>query len=399
MLRRTLIALAASAAALSFAGSTALAQEVLKIGASAPKTGPLAGGAAMTHWPNVHMWVNEINERGGLDIGGVKHTIELVEYDDQTSAETAIQNIQRLATQDRVDFIVTPYSTGINVATAPMIAQHGFPHITTSAATDGVAEFAARWPNSFWMLGTATQLAEGTVATIAKLRDAGEIGDKVALVHVADAFGLELVNAAKPALEAAGFDIVYEASFPLGTQDLAPVISGAKAAQPDAFVGFSYPGETFALTEQAQIQDLDVGAFYTGVGTAFPPFAGRFGAAAEGILGIGGIDVDNPKIADYIERHNASAGQGPDFWASATTYAGLQVLEQAIEAAGTKDKAAVIEAIKDGTFDTIIGTIDFVDNVNPNVWTVGQWRDGVFVAVAADGIDVSAEPVKKPGWE
>src|SRR5690606_12851278 len=97
--------------------------------------------------------------------------LELVEYDDQTSAETAIQNIQRMATVDQVDFIVTPYSTGINVATAPMIAQHGYPHITTSAATDGVEEFAQRWPNSFWMLGTATQLAEGAVQTLTKLRE------------------------------------------------------------------------------------------------------------------------------------------------------------------------------------------------------------------------------------
>ncbi len=399
MIRRTFLTLAASAAALSLSLGAAAAQETIKIGASAPKSGPLAGGAAMTHWPNVHMWVNEVNERGGLQVGDQQMMIELVEYDDQTSAETAIQNIQRLATQDEVDFLVTPYSTGINVATAPMIAQYGYPHITTSAATDGVAEFAQRWPNSFWMLGTATQLAEGAVQTLTKLRDSGAIGDRVALVHVADAFGLELVGAAKNAFDAAGFEIVYEASYPLGTQDVAPIISGAKDANPDAFVAFSYPGDTFALTEQAQIQGLDVGAFYTGVGTAFPPYAARFGAAAEGVLGIGGINVEDPKIADYIERHRAAAGAGPDFWASATTYAGLQVLEQAIEAAGTIDRAAVIEAIKSGTFDTVIGEVTFENNVNPNVYTTGQWRDGVFVAVAADGLEVSAEPVKKEGWE
>lgn len=392
-----MLALAACAASLAVVPG-ADAQEVLRVGASAPKTGPLAGGAAMTHWPNVHLWVEEVNAAGGLDVGGTKMTIELVEYDDQTSAETAIQNIQRLATVDNVDFIVTPYSTGLNIATAPMIAQHGYPHITTSAATDGVTEFVGRWPNSFWMLGTARQLAEGAVATIATLRDAGEIGGRVALVHVADAFGLELMAAARPALDAAGFEVVYEASYPLGTQDVAPIISGAKAADPDAFIGFSYPGDTFALTEQAQIQDLDVGAFYVGVGTAFPPFAARFGDAAEGVLGIGGINVEDPRIADYIARHQAATGQGPDYWASAMTYAGLQVLGQAIEQAGTKDRAAVIEAIKTGTFDTVMGTIDFQDNVNPNVWTVGQWRDGVFVGVAADGIDGAVAPVKKQGW-
>ena len=59
----------------------------------------------------------------------------------------------------------------------------------------------------------------------------------------------------------------------------------------------------------------------------------------------------------------------------------------------------VVQAIKDGTFDTVIGQVKFQNNVNPNVWTVGQWRDGAFVAVAADGIEISQEPVKKQGWE
>lgn len=399
MQRRMFMAFAASVAAFALLGGAAEAQEVLKIGASAPKTGPLGGGAAVTHWPNVKLWVEEVNGRGGIRIGDQQYKIELVEYDDQTNPEVAIQNIQRLATVDKVDFIVTPYSTGINVATAPMISQHGFPHITTSAATDGIEEFAKRWPNSFWMLGTATQLAKGAVDSLVKLRDKGDIGNKVALVNVTDAFGMELVGAAKPALSEAGFEIVYEASFPLGTQDLAPIISAAKAAAPDAFIAFSYPGETFALTEQAQIQGLDVGAFYVGVGTAFPSFAERFGKAAEGILGIGGVNIDDPKVKDYMDRHKAVTGQSPDFWASATTYAGLQVLEQAIEKAGTKDRAAVIQAIKDNTFDTVIGQGKFNNNINPNVWTVGQWRDGNFVAVAADGMEISQEPVRKQGWE
>ena len=130
--------------------------------------------------------------------------VELIEYDDKTSGEEAVKNIQRLATVDKVDFIVTPYSTGLNVATAPLIARYGYPHITTSAATDNVPEFAKRWPNSFWLLGTSKQLAEGVADALKKLRDSGAIGKRVALVNVADAFGLELVNAGKPALAEGG---------------------------------------------------------------------------------------------------------------------------------------------------------------------------------------------------
>lgn len=399
MLRRTMLALTASTVAMAFAGGFAQAQEeTIKLGASAPKTGPLAGGAAVTHWPNIQLWMKEVNDAGGLDVGGKKMKIELVEYDDKTNGEEAIKNIQRLATVDNVDFIVTPYSTGLNIATAPIIARYGFPHITTSAATDGVTEFAQRWPNSFWMLGTSKQLGAGVVESLTKLKAGGAIGNKVALVNVADAFGLELIAATKPALQAAGFEIVYETSYPLGAQDLAPVISGAKAASPDAFVAFSYPGDTFALTEQAQVQGLDVGAFYTGVGTAFPAFAGRFKEAANGIMGIGGVNSNDEKIKEYFAKSKEVTGVDPDFWASATTYAGLQILGQAIEKAGSKDKAAVIAAIKANTFDTVIGPISMPNNVNEKVWTVGQWDNGVFKAVAADGLDVAGDPVKKPAW-
>jgi branched-chain amino acid transport system substrate-binding protein len=249
------------------------------------------------------------------------------------------------------------------------------------------------------MLGTSTELAEGVADALVQLRDAGSIGNRVALVHVADAFGLELAGAGKPAHEAAGFEIVYEASYPLGTQDVAPIISQAKAATPDAFVGFSYPPDTFALTEQAQIQGLDVGAFYVGVGTSFPGYAARFGAVADGVLGAGGTNPDDPKIAEYRAKHLEVTGAEADYWASAVTYSGLQVLEQAIEAAGTKDRAAVVEAIRTGTFDTVMGTISFTDNVNRSIWTVGQWEGGVFYGVAANGLDGARPPVAKAGWE
>ena len=72
MLERTRLALAASAIALAMTGGFAVAQETLKIGASAPKTGPLAGGAAVTHWPNVKLWIHDVNARGGLNVGGKK---------------------------------------------------------------------------------------------------------------------------------------------------------------------------------------------------------------------------------------------------------------------------------------------------------------------------------------
>lgn len=399
MFKKMTMMVAASAAAVVMATSIAAAQDTLKIGASAPKTGPLGAPAAVTHWPNIKLWVEEVNARGGLKVGGKQMKLEVIELDDKTSADEAIKNITRLATVDKVDFLVTPYSTGINAATAPLINRFGYPHIATTAASNSVEEFAKRWNNSVWMLGTSKQLAEGVADALKKLRDSGAIGKRVALVNVADAFGLELLNAGKPALQKAGFEIVYETSYPLGTQDVAPIISAAKAANPDAFVAFSYPPDTFALTDQARIQKFDVGAFYVGVGTAFPSYIGRFKDAANGVMGVGGFDPNSKAVADYRKRHKEVTGVDADSWASPVTYAGLEILGQAIERAGTTDKAKVVAELRKAPFKTIIGEVDLKDGINHKVWTVGQWQNGVFNGIASDGIPGAKAPVKKEPWK
>lgn len=399
MKRRTFAQIAALALAAGFTALPASAQDVLKVGAVAPKTGPLAGGAAVTYWPNVKLWVETVNARGGLNVDGRQMMLEVIEYDDQTNPGETIKAVQRLAEQDEADIILPPYSTGLNLAAAPIYARYGIPMITSTATTDKADELSQQFPNVFISLGGAQPIALGAVEVLTTLRDRGDIGNKVAIVNVADAFGIELANVAKPAFADAGFELVYESSYPLGSQDLSPVMKAVKSAEPDAFVAFSYPPDTFALTEQAQIEELQVGAFYTAVATAFPSYIGRFGASVEGVLGIGGVHAEDAAFQEYAARHEEVTGAKPDYWASAMVYSTFEVLEQSIEAVGL-DNAAIIEHIKANAFDTVIGTLDFDENNNnPSFWTVGQWQDGVFKGVASTGREGVVDVVVKGPWK
>jgi branched-chain amino acid transport system substrate-binding protein len=232
------------------------------------------------------------------------------------------------------------------------------------------------------------------------MKAAGDIGNRVAMVNVADAFGIELAERAAPALQSAGFDIVYQTSYPLGTQDLSPVVKGAKEANPDAFVAFSYPPDTFGLTKQAVVEDLNVKAFYTAVATAFPAYAGANGAAANNVLGAGGVNADDPSFQAYMKRHEEVTGEKPDFWASGMVYASFQILEQAIEATDSIDRKVVSEYIAKNDFDTLMGKISWDENNNNSAyWTVGQWQDGVFKGVASTGREGAVAPRLKQGWE
>ena len=111
---------AATAVAGSLAAPAVRAQSAaVKVGVVGAKTGPLAPGAAITHFPPYQLWAHEVNERGGLKLRDGQRKIELIEYDDRTQPPEAIKAVERLATVDKADWIGGVYATGFNLATAP----------------------------------------------------------------------------------------------------------------------------------------------------------------------------------------------------------------------------------------------------------------------------------------
>ena len=404
LLRRQILrttALAVSTLAFGM-GAVANAQEraSVKIGYALSLTGPNAGGTGITTLPNYQLWVKEVNDAGGLEMpDGKRLPIEVVEYDDRSSAEELVRALQRLATQDEVDFILPPWSTGYNLAAAPLLDRYGYPHLAATSVTDKASEFAERWKKSFWMLGGGHDYTSALAKVLTDAAEQGTINKKVAMISIADGFGIDLVNAARPSFQEAGLEVVYDKTYPVGTTDFTPMINEAKASGADTFVAFSYPPETFALTQQAQVADFNPKVLYFGVGTAFPIYAKNNGDAINGIMGIGGIDGTSEKIADYRKRHEAATGKAPDYWASVITYASLEILQEAIKRKGL-DREAVAEEIASGTFETVLGETKLEDNQLRDLWWAGQWQDGQFVAIAPSDRPGAAEPmIPRPAWK
>lgn len=399
-----LAALAASAAIAYGAGgataSHAQDRSSVKIGYAVSKTGVNAAGAGVTTIPNYKLWVDDVNKAGGLKLpDGSQLPIEITEYDDRSAAEEAVRAIERLATQDKVDFILPPWGTGFNLAIAPLMDRLGYPQLAVTAVTDKAPEFAARWKKSFWLLGGGSDYAKSLAGVMATARGAGTINNKVAMISVADGFGIDLVNGARPALTEAGFELAYDKTYPLGTTDFGTLVNEAQASGADTFIAFSYPPGSFALTKQAQVVSFNPKVFYLGVGVAFPIYPKMNDGNVEGVMSLGGVDTGSEEIASYFERHTALNGQPPDSWASAVTYASLQMLQQAIERKGL-DRDAVSQELSSGEFDTILGMIRMEDNQLRTLWWTGQWQDGKFVAIAPADRDGAGEAViPKPAWK
>lgn len=139
--------------------------------------------------------------------------------------------------------------------------------------------------------------------------------------------------------------------------------------------------------------------FYLGIGGTLTSYGTRFGTAAEGVMSMGGINTADQDYQEYRAKYIEVTGGTPDFWNSPVIYAGLEILQQAIENTGSLDLSLINEEIRTGTFDTVVGSVSFTGNVLDRVWTVGQWHDGIYRGVNGVNVEGTSEPFVKPGWK
>jgi branched-chain amino acid transport system substrate-binding protein len=392
----------AAAAIFAIAGSTEMlpaqdAPKSIKVGYVISLSGPQAAGALLTTVPNYRLWVDEVNKAGGILLKkyGKRIPLEVTEVDDRSNNEDMVRLVERLMTVDKMDIVLSPWGTGPNLQVLPVFAKHGYPHIMGTAATDRINDLAPKFENAFWMLGRPTDGVKALVDMLNDLRKKGQIKDTVALFSVQHPFGAEFLAPAKKMLAENNYKIVYETTYPLGSADLSAQVKAAKAANPDVMIAFSYPPDTFMLTEQSIANDFNPKVKFLSVGVAFPSYKGKFGDKINGVFGLGAWDPNGPGVQDWVKRHkDVNKGQEPDRWASSNTYAGLQILQQAIERVGEIDNKKIIAEMRTGTFKTILGDVKLENNQLTKLWWVGQYQGGEYKGVAPNLPGAVAPQVK-----
>ena len=383
--------LAAAALAVAVTAPT-FAQQPVRIGYAIARTGPWAAGAQVTQEPNYIMWAEQVNASGGLNVKGVKRKIELIGFDDRSEMDTVVRTYEKLMGSDKVDLILPPWSTGANFAVMPLAQKYGYPLLAPTATGRKLLDM--KNPYFFALLQQPDRmmdsLAEYMIARSAKT---------AAVLYVDELFGLEQLDGLEKSLKAKGIQIIEKKSYPLGVKDLQPALNDIKAKNPDALIALSYPPDTFLITGQSRAIGFNPKLFYVAVGTAFPVYRDKFGKVAEGVMGLGTWNPrTSPAAKAYFDAHVKRWQKEPDRWASAHAWAGLQILQTAVEKVGL-DRKAIRDYIANNEFDTIIGKIRFKNGENvttPGV--VSQWQNGEFEVVWPPDRSTSPALYPKPAW-
>lgn len=89
---------------ISGAPSTVTAADVIKFGISTPLSGPAAPWG-LPHKQAVELIFDELNSKGGLEVGGKKYKVEVVAYDHKYVIAEGVATVNRLIAKDNVKYI------------------------------------------------------------------------------------------------------------------------------------------------------------------------------------------------------------------------------------------------------------------------------------------------------
>lgn len=392
--RRTLMGALCAAAALIFAGSAgAQADKPVRLGFSMARTGMLAN-ATPSQMNTYELWREQVNARGGMDVGGVKRKVEFVVYDDQSKPEQAVRIYEKLITDDKVDLLLAPWGTPFHIAIAPVLEKYKFPMVGNTAASVSLRQVK---PGYIWFPTSA--IPDRLGAELAALLKSQNVKSVAVLANVLP-FTKEIKNYLEPELKKAGIEIKMSAEYPPDIKDMTSMLTQVKTANPDAVLALAYPGDSVLYAKQAKELGLPQRFQFVAIGPSDAFFPKAVGAAsADGVVTIAHWTprAEWQGSQAFYDAYVKKYGEDPDFLNSALAWMSLQILETAVAKHGL-DKEAIRDMISKQTFDTINGKVKFegVQNViTPPAFV--QYQKGklqlIWPASIATG---SFEP--KKGW-
>ncbi len=355
---RPWVAIALAASVLT--ASAAHAQDALRIGAPLPLTGALAPEGAKLK-QGYELWQEKVNAAGGVKAGDKKLRIELVYYDYQSSTPKAVQLAEKLVSDDKVDFLFSPFGSGAAKAVSAVAEKYGVPLLASSASSAEV--FDQGYKNLFGLYTDNSTLSEPIADLIKAKLPAVK---RVAILARNDLYPLSLGNEFEKSAKKRGFDVVYYEKYPIGTLDHSSALTQLRAAKPDWVVVTGYINDLILVRKQAG--ELKVGGqVYTLInGPAYKEWIDAVGPLAEGVttaswfhpvLTYKSEDVFGSTQA-FVAQFKEKYGSEPDFTQASGAAVGV-ILQLAIERAGSRERGAVREQLVKGGFKTFFAPVSF----------------------------------------
>ena len=338
--------------------------------------------------PAAQLAADEINAKGGVD--GRK--IEIVSYDDHSSAAEAVRAFQRAVSEDKVHAVIASYTSEVVLALEPWAARLKTLMITPGAASDVITQNIAKdyEHNKYTFHGYLTSSAlAGLVCDAAKDLLVAPLKMKTAVILSEDAAWTTPLDAGYEAcLAKIGLKVLDHVRFSPDTTDFTPIFNKIETLKPDVMItGISHVGTQ--PTVQWKSQQVPIPMLGVSSQATSSTFWKDTNGATEGVLfnAVSGPGVAvTPKTLPFVAAYSKKNGNEPAY-SGYTAYDEVYMIAEAVHRAGSTDSDKLVDAMEKTDYVGTIGRVVFLPKGDPHVhglktgpgYITGlmlQWQDG-----------------------
>ena len=395
--------------------------------------GPMNFVQGRGHWGGAKMAMEEINARGGVQVGKEKMMIERVKADSNEflNVTDATNAMERLMTQDKVDIVVGGFRTEAVLPMQDIAMDYKKIFIGCGAAHPEmclrVAKDYKRY--KYFFRGTPFNSNYLVAASFAQIASAAEVIKrelkvpvKVAIVAEKAVWADPMVAASEGTLPKMGLEIVGTWRPSAVATDVTAELSAIQKS--GANLIFTIISSSVGVTFARQAGELKIPAIQVGINV--PAQEDKFWEATKGMGNyvitqntyIVGVD-QTTVTKSFIDRYKKEFGEIPTY--TADTYSAIIYgLVPSIQAVGSLDADKIVANLENREYYVCSGKVKYMKDANGNhlhdlTWgpgyltgIAGQWQDGKFVGVwpykwkaspTAPEVTYSGMvPIKLPPW-
>jgi len=369
--------------------SSGQAQETIKIGVIGEESS--VAGASLTKAASLA--ADEVNAQGGVN----GRRIQVITYDNHSSAAEGVRAFQRAVSEDKVVAVVGSYLSEVALAIEPWSARMRVPFITPGASSNDIPKKVHDdyEHNKFTFQGTtmsehiAQSICDFSHDVLVKqfhLKNSIVMSEDAAWTIPLDAHYLEC-------LPKAGLEVLDHIRFNPDTTDFTPIFNQIERRHPDVIItGISHVGV------QPTVQWHDQQVPIPMAGQSSQATNGTFwkdtNGAAEGVITrstAGPGTALTPRTIAFVEAYTKRYGQPPAY-CGYTSYDMVYVIAEAIKRAGSTASDKLVEALEKTDYVGTSGRLQFYGRGDPFTHGVKygpglvtgvvlQWQNGKQVAI------------------
>jgi branched-chain amino acid transport system substrate-binding protein len=359
MERRTFLGGTVAVATFGLASNAVAQQAPIKIGMSMALTGGLAGGGKASLL-GIEIWRDDVNAKGGL----LGRKVELVVYDDKSSASETPAIYSKLLDVDKVDLLFSPYATVPTAPIMPLVKQRGMVLIGNFSF-----QVNSKVGHDMWFNNAPWGPADSWATSFLDLgQKAG--GKTVALLTADQEFAQNLAATARDVAKRMNLPVVYDQAYPPNTVEFSGIIRALKAAKPDIVYVASYPPDSAGILRA--VNEIGIGdnvkIFGGGmVGLQFGAVMENLGSLLNGVVNFNSwlpeqsmyFDGTKAFFDTYTKRAVEAKVDPLGYYLAPFGYASGQLIEGAVKAVGSLDQKALAKYLRENVHNTIVGPIEF----------------------------------------